>query len=174
MAGDVEMAGDSPLGDDVQQTPESGNQPKRPLFRDKLMGGVAAPPPKKFVDLVDSGHMKVSYVNDNPLLLRLNTERTVLDGMCAPWKESLVVGLLGKHLGYRTMKAKLENLWRLSGGFDIMDMDNSFYIVKFDISGQDKSDVGWTMDDLRSLFGCINLELRVHFSGGTSEENPVM
>jgi len=30
------------------------------------------------------------------------------------------------------MKAKLENVWKLTGGFELMDVGNSYYMVKFD------------------------------------------
>ncbi|XP_057444481.1 uncharacterized protein LOC130736701 [Lotus japonicus] len=53
--------------------------------------------------------------------------------MCTPWKEALLVCLLGKKLGYRLMKSKLSNVWRLKGGFDLLDADNGFYMVKFDM-----------------------------------------
>jgi hypothetical protein len=30
------------------------------------------------------------------------------------------------------MKAKLDNVWKLTGGFELMDVGNSYYMVKFD------------------------------------------
>ncbi|MCI07538.1 endonuclease/exonuclease/phosphatase family protein, partial [Trifolium medium] len=30
------------------------------------------------------------------------------------------------------MKAKLEHVWKLTRGFDLMDVGNSYYMVKFD------------------------------------------
>ncbi|XP_057418985.1 uncharacterized protein LOC130713214 [Lotus japonicus] len=39
----------------------------------------------------------------------------------------------GEEAGYRTMKVKLANTWRLSGDFDLLDVDNGFYMVKFDM-----------------------------------------
>jgi hypothetical protein len=50
--------------------------------------------------------------------------------LCNPWKEALVVKLLGKNVGFNLMKDRLKNLWRLAGGFEIMDVDNGFYMVK--------------------------------------------
>jgi len=42
------------------------------------------------------------------------------------------VKLLGKNLGYNTMKERLHKVWKTQGDFEIMDNDNSFYMVKFD------------------------------------------
>src|ERR1044072_9114251 len=81
---------------------------------------------------MEAGKMKVTYANDNPMLPKIVTDREVLDTMCSPWKDALVVSLLGKRLGYRIIKAKLTSLWRLQGEFDLMDVDNDFFMVRFD------------------------------------------
>lgn len=41
--------------------------------------------------------------------------------------------LLGKKLGYITMRDRLKTTWKLSGGLDIMDVGNGFFMVKFDL-----------------------------------------
>lgn len=40
--------------------------------------------------------------------------------------------LLGKNLGYNIMTDRLQKMWKPQGGFEIMDNDNGFYMVKFD------------------------------------------
>lgn len=60
---------------------------------------------------------------------------SVFEGLCAPWQDALVVKLLGKRLGYFTMKDKLSRLWKLSAGFDILDIGNGYYMAKFDVEG---------------------------------------
>ncbi|XP_057416051.1 uncharacterized protein LOC130710717 [Lotus japonicus] len=109
-----------------------GSLPERPSFRDKLMEGSRAEPPKEVKDLVEQGRMKIQLVNGNRLLPKIVTEASVVEEMSAPWKEALVVTLLGKSLGYRTMKLKLGNIWRLAGDFDMIDVGNGFYMIKFD------------------------------------------
>lgn len=52
--------------------------------------------------------------------------------LCYPWQDALDVNLLGKKVGYNVMKDRLKKLWKQSGGFDIMDVDNGYYMVKFD------------------------------------------
>jgi hypothetical protein len=52
--------------------------------------------------------------------------------LSSPWKDTLVVKLLGKKLGYNIMKSKLETIWDLKGGFELMDIGNSFFMIKFD------------------------------------------
>ncbi|XP_057417870.1 uncharacterized protein LOC130712053 [Lotus japonicus] len=125
---------------DGSKPPDDGKLPERPSFRDKLMGGARAEAPKEVKDLVDQGRMKIQLVNGNRLLPRIVTDPSVVEEMSAPWKEALVVTLLGKTLGYRTMKLKLANVWRLNGEFDMIDVGNGFYMVKFDIK-EDKEKV---------------------------------
>ncbi|MCI43110.1 hypothetical protein A2U01_0064347, partial [Trifolium medium] len=38
----------------------------------------------------------------------------------------------GKNIGYNIMKNKLENVWKLMGGIELMDVGSAFYLVKFD------------------------------------------
>lgn len=40
----------------------------------------------------------------------------------------------GKKVGYNVMKDRLKKLWKQSGGFDIMDVGNGYYMVKFDLA----------------------------------------
>lgn len=102
-------------------------------FRDKLMGNKKAPPPKEKMDLVQHGLIKVDYVDGNRLLRRLHIDEKVFEELCDPWKEALVIKLLDKKVGFKVMKTKLTSIWKLVGGFDLMDVDNGFYMVKFDL-----------------------------------------
>lgn len=52
--------------------------------------------------------------------------------LCGPWREALVVKFLGKMIGYPVMKDRLKKLWKLNGGFDMLDVDNGYYTVKFE------------------------------------------
>ncbi|XP_057418216.1 uncharacterized protein LOC130712398 [Lotus japonicus] len=111
---------------------QGGTSAGKVSFRDKLMGGKRAPASRKSANLRDEGKMQVSFVNGNDRLPEVSVSEEVLKELCAPWEEALVVTLLGKRLGYRTMKSRLVNLWKLSGEFELRDVDNGFFMVKFD------------------------------------------
>ncbi|XP_057442366.1 uncharacterized protein LOC130734080 [Lotus japonicus] len=98
------------------------------------MGGKTAPPVKEVVSLIDQGKMRIEHENGNRMLPKVVTDPAVIQEMCSPWREALVISLLGKRLGFRTMKARLASVWRLVGDFDLLDIDNGFYMVKFDIA----------------------------------------
>jgi len=57
----------------------------------------------------------------------------VFDGLCAPSQDALVVKLLGKNIGFHAMKDRLSRVWKLLARFDILDIGNNFYMVKFDV-----------------------------------------
>jgi hypothetical protein len=99
-------------------------------FRDKVLGNQILMEREK-VDLLATNKAKVELVQGNRLMPMLHVENSVIAELSLPWKDALVVKLLGKSLGYNTMKAKLELVWKLTGGFELMDVGNSYYMVKF-------------------------------------------
>lgn len=44
-----------------------------------------------------------------------------------------IIKLLAKSLGYNFMREKLRRLWKLKAGFEMLDIGNSFFTIKFDI-----------------------------------------
>lgn len=50
---------------------------------------------------------------------------------CRPSRNTLIVNLLGKNVGLRYMSNKLQNLWAKLGAFQVMDMNNNFFLVWF-------------------------------------------
>lgn len=110
-----------------------GRQPKL-SFRDMVLGSkmVEPPKPKERVDLVGEKLATIVYEDDNPLKPMVYIADSVFDGLCAPWKDALVIKLLGKSVGYNTMKDWLVRVWKPVAGFEIMDIGNDYYMVKFD------------------------------------------
>ncbi|KAK9203874.1 hypothetical protein WN943_014131 [Citrus x changshan-huyou] len=48
-----------------------------------------------------------------------------------PWKNTVIVKLLGHFIGYRSLCTKLESLWRVERGFTVIDLENDYYLVRF-------------------------------------------
>lgn len=65
-----------------------------------------------------------------------------LKNYAPPWEGALVVKLLGKSIGYNTMKDCLKKVWKIQGGYDIVDIDHEYYMVKFDLA-EDREDSFW-------------------------------
>ncbi|GAU49878.1 hypothetical protein TSUD_408170 [Trifolium subterraneum] len=83
-------------------------------FRDKVIGNQISIEREK-MDLLATNKAKVELVQGNRLMPMLHVENSVIAELSLPWKDALVVKLLGKSLGYNTMKAKLEYVWKLTG-----------------------------------------------------------
>jgi len=101
-------------------------------FRDKLIGSNQSSQIREKKDMIAKKLVRIEHEHGIRLLLKVFLETKVFEDMCTPWKDALVINLLGKTLGYNTLKDRLKKIWKVQGGFEIMDNDNRFYMVKFD------------------------------------------
>ncbi|GAU46480.1 hypothetical protein TSUD_402360, partial [Trifolium subterraneum] len=108
-------------------------------FRDKVLGTQNFTARER-VDLIANKMAQIELVQGNRLMPMLHVEKQIMEDLSVPWKDALVVKLLGKNLGYNGMKNKLENIWKLMGGIELMDVGSAFYMVKFD-GEEDKNKV---------------------------------
>lgn len=103
--------------------------PPKCSFRDKLMGRRDPFPVREKTDLITKGLVKVVLEDDIPDII---IDEGVIKELSNPWNEALIIKRLGKNIGYRMMQSKLKSVWKLTGDFELMDVDNGFYMVKFD------------------------------------------
>ncbi|CAL0309883.1 unnamed protein product [Lupinus luteus] len=91
------------------------------------------PPPKVKRDLIAQNLMTAEFENDNPLLPCVTIHESVVEELCSSLRDALVVTLLGKRMGYVALRERLQRLWKLQGDFEMVDVDNGFYMIKFDL-----------------------------------------
>jgi len=116
----------------LQHTKKPPDPPKTKIsFHDKLLGTPNEIPVREKEDTIEKKLVRIELENGNRLLPKVFWEPKTFQELCTPWKDALVVKLLGKNLGYNTMKDRLQKVWKLESGFEIMDNDNGFYMVKF-------------------------------------------
>ncbi|KAJ4833971.1 hypothetical protein Tsubulata_018969 [Turnera subulata] len=48
-----------------------------------------------------------------------------------PWERAVIVKLLGREIGYRTLLSRIQTMWRPKRAFRVIDLENIFYIVRF-------------------------------------------
>lgn len=82
-------------------------------FKDMVMGKKEQSPMRTKVNLLKENLAKIVYEDDNPLKPMVHIEESVLEGLYATWQDAHVVKLLGKKLGYTTMKDRLIRQWKL-------------------------------------------------------------
>uniref|UniRef100_A0A1S8ACP9 GroES-like zinc-binding alcohol dehydrogenase family protein n=1 Tax=Citrus limon TaxID=2708 RepID=A0A1S8ACP9_CITLI len=59
----------------------------------------------------------------------------IQEKLIQPWKNSVVVKLLGKNIGYRALCARLASMWKPSMGFSVIDLENNYYLIRFRAAG---------------------------------------
>jgi hypothetical protein len=118
------------------QAKKPPDPPKHPTpkisFRDKLLGPSQEIPVREKQNLIEKNLVRIELENGNRLLPKVYIEPSTFQELCTPWKDALVVKLLGKNLSYHAMKERLQKVWKTQSGFEIMDNGNGFYMVKFD------------------------------------------
>lgn len=110
----------------------AGDAGPKTSIRDMVMGDKPIPPPQLKRDLVAEELMTISFKDGNPLLPQVQLNDKLFEDLCEPWRDAPVIKFLGKNVGYRAMQERLHRLWKPQGGFDILDVDNGYYMVKFD------------------------------------------
>ncbi|KAJ4850446.1 hypothetical protein Tsubulata_027037 [Turnera subulata] len=48
------------------------------------------------------------------------------------WEKAVIVKLLGRNISYRVLLAKIKSLWQPKGLFKVIDLENNFFVVKFE------------------------------------------
>lgn len=82
----------------------------------------------------------ITLDGDNRLCPKITLDDKIFDQLCELWRDALVIKLLGKIVGYKVMRDCLQKVWKPQGGFDILDVDNGYFMVKFDLQS-DKEQV---------------------------------
>ncbi|KAK9200137.1 hypothetical protein WN944_015333 [Citrus x changshan-huyou] len=59
----------------------------------------------------------------------------IQEKLIQPWKNSVVVKLLGKNIGYRALCARLASMWKPSMGFSVIDLENNYCLIRFCAAG---------------------------------------
>jgi hypothetical protein len=88
-----------------EKPPDAQKPPSSKLsFRDKLLGSSQNIPSREKEDMIAKKLVRIELEDDNCLLPKVYIEPKVFEDFCTPWKDAIVVKLLGKNLGYNTMK----------------------------------------------------------------------
>ena len=106
-----------------------GGKTSSASFKDKLVGERNFIPVRKRVNLIEENLAKFEFLDGDRLFPVVSLDKKVMERICVPWKDALVVKLLGKDIGFLTMRDQLKKLWNPIGGFDIIDMEEDHLSV---------------------------------------------
>ncbi|GLT62212.1 hypothetical protein SLA2020_348660 [Shorea laevis] len=111
-------------------------------FRDTLIDGSStlSPPLITLEELMAAGNKESSQapmveeettgIPKKPIL-KAFIPKEIWQRLSTPWKNSLIVKLLGKRVNYHMLCARLMREWRTEGEFEVIDIGKGYYVVKF-------------------------------------------
>ncbi|KAJ7942430.1 reverse transcriptase [Quillaja saponaria] len=107
-------------------------------YKDTLMDDSQNSPNKFESDWKDVGEDDLDFEErsivdgeeEDPLCPTIKISAAEKRRLRKPWRNCLIIKLLGKHLGYRFLFNKLTNLWQPKGELKLIDVGNDYYLVK--------------------------------------------
>ncbi|KAJ4849137.1 hypothetical protein Tsubulata_021588 [Turnera subulata] len=103
---------------------------QRPSFKDKLLQWRSGVTPHVVMDefKVEPTDITVERKAQGPSIRLSDRKR---EHIRKPWANSVYVRLLGASIAYRTLCSQIAKMWKLAGGFRVMDLDNGYFLVSF-------------------------------------------
>ena len=59
----------------------------------------------------------------------------IQEKLIQPWKNSVVVKLLGRNIGHKALCARLASMWKPSMGYSVIELENNYFLVRFRNAG---------------------------------------
>ncbi|CAA0815636.1 Unknown protein [Striga hermonthica] len=103
----------------------------KPSFRDITLLSKPLPPPPKKRDLFKENIARINLIDNDRLKPVLELDPEYYASVCHPYEDGLVVRLLGKRVSFFYMREGLKRLWKPHGHFELIDLANGFFMVKF-------------------------------------------
>ncbi|XP_020235892.1 uncharacterized protein LOC109815553 [Cajanus cajan] len=100
-------------------------------FKEKVLGAPAVRPVVR--DLIKEGAMTLDFEGGDRLLPKFSITAPTLKQLCEPWEQCLVIKLLGRDVGFLTLRDRLPALWKVQGGLELLDVSHGYFMVKFDL-----------------------------------------
>ncbi|KAH9699953.1 hypothetical protein KPL71_024558 [Citrus sinensis] len=73
--------------------------------------------------------------NHDGVMSSISFSARIQEKLIQPWKNSVVVKLLGRNIGYKALCARLANMWKPSMGYSVIDLENNYFLVRFRNAG---------------------------------------
>lgn len=72
----------------------------------------------------------------------INLPAELKEKICQPWRDALILKLVGANIRYKSLHNKIINIWRPKGTFQLIDLGYEYFILKF----QMKDDISKAFD----------------------------
>ncbi|GLT49359.1 hypothetical protein SLA2020_229220 [Shorea laevis] len=125
----------------VPPQPSPSPVPPAKSFRDTLVDGSASmePPLVTYEELVAANldqESSTPMAEDGtyplkPKVPKVRIPKSIWQRLCAPWKNAVIIKLLGKSVNFHVLHSRLLKEWRTESEFEVIDVGLGYYIVKF-------------------------------------------
>ncbi|XP_061349017.1 uncharacterized protein LOC133294382 [Gastrolobium bilobum] len=68
---------------------------------------------------------------DDPFCPTYRFSKELYKESCRPWKQAVIIKLLGKKVGVKFLLNRLLKMWNLSGTHEFIDMENDYFLFRF-------------------------------------------
>ncbi|KAJ4834520.1 hypothetical protein Tsubulata_017864 [Turnera subulata] len=106
---------------------------RKSRYRDMLTGGPKSPMPEdpweeEEEPVFEDGDIQVVEKEGKKVV---ELSEVFMARLQKPWEQAMVVKLMGRNIGYRTLKSKIDSLWQPKGPFKLIDLENNYFVVRF-------------------------------------------
>ncbi|KAJ4830424.1 hypothetical protein Tsubulata_023054 [Turnera subulata] len=71
----------------------------------------------------------MDFVNGNRLHLSFELDKEYYKQMCAPWRESVILKVIGRDIGYKALHTPLLQVWKPSGSLVLLDLGQGCFLA---------------------------------------------
>ncbi|XP_019149842.1 PREDICTED: uncharacterized protein LOC109146642 [Ipomoea nil] len=68
---------------------------------------------------------------DDPLCPTIRLTKMELKAIRAPWRQALIVKVMGRKVGYTYLQRRLASMWKPKRSMDLIAIDNDYFLVRF-------------------------------------------
>ncbi|XP_057730681.1 uncharacterized protein LOC130946015 [Arachis stenosperma] len=122
-AGNIGQATSQSMGDAEKKV--KGKEPLKVSFRDKVVGETSARV-SHVADGLDADRMATIKDGEIPSVEFTKEAREILS---APYKDAIIIKVLGKSFSYTAITHKLKGVWRTKGGYEVLDVGFGYFLI---------------------------------------------
>ncbi|KAJ4826631.1 hypothetical protein Tsubulata_002233 [Turnera subulata] len=105
------------------------NSPRLSFLESLMRDQECAKKRQPSVDLVEAGVVQIDFVGGNRLHPSFELDKEYYKQLCAPWRDSLILKLLGREIGYKALHAHLLQIWQPKGKLDLLDLGAGCFLT---------------------------------------------
>ncbi|XP_031101937.1 uncharacterized protein LOC116005840 [Ipomoea triloba] len=107
-------------------------------YRDSVVGSGSGAAPFLLANLSDDeveadpmGNEDLGLEDSDPLCPRIRFTAKEKDQIRAPWRQSLIIKVMGRRVGYAYLLHRLNTMWHPKGRMELIALENDYFLVRF-------------------------------------------